>query len=260
MYYGGIDIGSAYCKCIIIDEEGIVAKALYPVEGNPQVISQKAVKDALAPQKLKVKHVKKFVTTGRNRKKFPLKNEEMTEVTCIAKGTYNLLPSVRTIIDIGAITNKAIKINEKGKVMEYVINDKCASGSGMFLELVAKALEMEVQDLGRNAAQSRNPLSITNQCTIFAESEVIYLVNEGKSEVDIAAGVCNSIAGNLYSLLKRVRMEKDITLTGGVANNGQIRRNLEERLNFELKTFPFDPSYVAAYGAALFAKEMEKKV
>jgi predicted CoA-substrate-specific enzyme activase len=256
MYFGGIDIGSAYAKCVILNGMDIVAKTVYPVEGDPKQVSESAVKGALAPLKVKPKQVKKFVVTGRNRKKFPYKNEVMTEVTCIAKGVHNLIPSVMTIIDLGAITNKAIKLNTKGKVMEYVINDKCASGSGMFLELVAKALEMGISDLGRQAALSKSPLAITNQCSIFAESEVIYLVNEGKAEIDIAAGVCNSIAGNVYSLLKRVRMEKDVALTGGVANNEQIQRNLEHRLGFELKHFSFDPAYVVAYGAALFASEI----
>ncbi|MHA1276712.1 MAG: acyl-CoA dehydratase activase [Candidatus Helarchaeota archaeon] len=256
MYFCGCDIGSAYCKCVILNNKEVAAKITYPIEGDPQRISEKAVKAALEPLRVKTKQVEKFIVTGRNRKKFPYKNEGMTEITCIAKGAYNLIPTIRTIIDLGAITNKAIKISAKGRVMEYVINDKCASGSGMFLELVSNALEMGVEDLGMQAALSTNPLSITNQCTIFAESEVIYLVNEGKNEVDIAAGVCNSIAGNIYSLLKRVRMEREVALTGGVANNEQIKRNLEGRLGFELVSFPFDPSYVAAYGAALFATEI----
>ncbi len=251
----GVDIGSSYGKCIILHDEKIVAQSLLSVEGNPQLSSRKLIMETLSSLKLNEKQVTKFVCTGRNRKKFPFINEEMTEIMCIAKGALNLIPSVRTIVDIGAITNKAIKINADGKVMEYVINDKCASGSGLFLELVAKALEMNIAEIGAKAALSTSPLSITNQCSIFAESEVIYLVNEGKNEVDIAAGICNAIAGNLYSLLLRVRMERDVALTGGVANNSQIRRNLETLLNRPIQTFPFDPSYVAAYGAALFARE-----
>jgi len=255
MYFAGVDIGSSYCKCVILNESEIEAKAINAIEGDPQRISTKMLKSILSSLKIKEKEVK-FIVTGRNRKKFPFKNEEKTEVLCIAKGSFDLLPSVRTMVDMGALTNKAIKINDNGKVMEYVINDKCASGSGMFLELVAKALEMDISELGENASLSKSPLTITSQCSIFGESEVIYLVNEGESELDITAGVCNSIGGQVYSLLKRIRMEEDVALVGGVANNSQIRRNLEQRLDLPLKQFQINPSYVAAYGAALYAKDL----
>ncbi|MHA1264400.1 MAG: acyl-CoA dehydratase activase [Candidatus Helarchaeota archaeon] len=256
----GVDIGSNYSKCVAINNGNeLIFTAIAPVGGNPQQVSKNLVKKVLQALKLKPKHVEPFVITGRNRKKFPFQNEERTEVTCIAKGIFMLDPSIRTIVDLGALTNKAIKINPHGRVMEYVINDRCASGSGMFLELVAKALELDIAELGHKAGLSSNPLSITNQCSIFAESEVIYLVNEGKNELDIAAGVCNSIGGNVYSLLKRVRMEKEISLVGGVANNRQIQQNLEQRLGMNLKMPSIDPFYVAAYGAALFANELGGK-
>jgi predicted CoA-substrate-specific enzyme activase len=254
MFAAGIDLGSSYCKYIILRDTEIVMKGIYPIEGDPQRISKKVMNEIFSSLKIKWNGIK-IVCTGRNRKKLPVKSPEMTEITCIAKGAYKLLPSIRTIVDVGALTNKIIKINAEGRVMDYVINDKCASGSGMFLELVAKALEMDISKLGEKASLSVNPLSISNQCSIFAESEVIYLVNEGKNESDIAAGVCNSIAGQIYSLLKRINMEADIALVGGVANNIQIKRNLEERLNLPLKQFAIDPFYITAYGAALFAAE-----
>ncbi len=257
MYSVGVDLGSSYCKCVVINDGEIKTKVINAIKGDPQSISKKIIKDILSSLKIKEKEIK-FVTTGRNRKKFPFKNEERTEVLCIAKGSYDLIPSIRTMVDMGALTNKAIKINDNGKVMEYVINDKCASGSGMFLELVAKALEMNISELGERATAAKNPLTITSQCSIFGESEVIYLVNEGKDELDIAAGVCNSIGGQVYSLLKRVRMEEDVALVGGVANNSQIRRNVEQRLEIPIKTFSINPSYVAAYGAALYATDLPK--
>jgi predicted CoA-substrate-specific enzyme activase len=255
MLAAGIDLGSSYCKYIVLRESEIVLKGIYPIEGDPQRISKKVVNEIFSSLKIKGNEIK-IVCTGRNRKKLAIKSQEMTEITCIAKGVYKLIPSIRTIVDVGALTNKIIKINAEGRVMDYVINDKCASGSGMFLELVAKALETDISKLGEKASLSNNPLSISNQCSIFAESEVIYLVNEGKNESDIAAGVCNSIAGQLYSLLKRINMEADIALVGGVAKNVQIRRNLEERLNLPLKQLSIDPFYITAYGAALFATEI----
>ena len=167
------------------------------------------------------------------------------------------MPSVRTIIDVGGFTNKAIKLNSDGKVMDYVINARCASGSGYFLELVSRALELkDISELTKIAQQSKNPLSITSNCSIFAESEVIYLVNEGKNDFDIAAGVCNSIASRLISLLKKLNYENDVVLTGGVAKITQIKLNLEERLDIKLKELPIDPIFIAAHGAAQHARQL----
>ena len=255
-YYVGIDMGSCYCKCVIIKDNNIEVKSINQIEGNPKEASKNVMNKALGTLNLKFKNIKNCVSIGRNRKKIPYKNKEESEIKCIAKGVIKLIPSIRTIVDLGSLTNKAIKLNSNGKVIDYVINDKCASGSGMFLELVAKALEMDITEVGKNAGKSENPLSITSQCSIFAESEVIYLVNEGENENDIAAGVSNSIASRTYSLLKRVNMEKEIILTGGVANNSQIRRKLEERLEFKLKNPSIDPIFIAAYGAALYASEI----
>jgi len=255
-YYVGLDVGSCYCKCIIINEGEIKVKSISLIESSPEIASKKVLNEALASLNLKMKKIKKIVSIGRNKKKVPFKNHGESEIKCIARGVKKVIPSVNTIVDLGALTNKAIKLDSKGKVLDYVINDKCASGSGMFLELVARALEMDIKELGKSATLSKNPLSITNQCSIFAESEVIYLVNEGKNDLDIAAGVSNSIASRIFTLLLKVKMEKDITLTGGVANNEQISKALEDRLQFKLKNFSIDPIYIGAYGAALFASEM----
>ncbi|MHA1144081.1 MAG: acyl-CoA dehydratase activase [Candidatus Helarchaeota archaeon] len=257
MFFAGIDAGSSYCKCIILKDGHIKSKSITIIEGNPARAAKLALNQALSPLKLKSRNLTGVVSTGRNRKKIKIKNEEMTEIMCISKGAHHLVPSLRTIVDLGSFTNKAIKINSKGKVMDYVINDRCASGSGYFLELVSKALEIDINELGEKALLSKNPLSITNNCSIFAESEVIYLINEGHDELDIAAGVCNSIASRLVSLLKKVNYENDITLTGGVGSNEGIRKNLEERLDIQLKEFPIEPIFIGAFGAALFSQELQ---
>ena len=255
-YFAGLDVGSCYCKCIVIASDKIVGKSIYPIEGSPIDASKKVINEAINPLGLKIKKLESIVSIGRNRKKIPFDTLEESEIKCIARGARGFVPTLKTIVDLGALTNKAIKLNSNGTVIDYVINDKCASGSGMFLELVAKALEMEtIEELGEKATQSTNPIAITSQCSIFAESEVIYLVNEGKNELDIAAGVSNSIANRIFSLLKRVQMEKDVILTGGVANNEQIKTKLEDRLQFKLKTLPINPIFIAAYGTALYAKE-----
>ena len=257
MYYAGIDAGSTYLKCIILDEYEIKANIIQPIEGNPTNAYKIALKKALSPLKLKEKNLKNIMTTGRNRQKILTEGKDVTEILSISKGIFTLIPSVRTIVDIGGFTNKAIKLNSSGKVMDYVINDRCASGSGYFLELVTKALELDnILKLSDIAQSSKNPLPITSNCSIFAESEVIYLVNEGKNDVDIAAGVCNSIASRLISLLKKLNYEDDVILTGGVANINQIKINLQKRLEIKLKEPPIDPIFVGAHGAARYAKEL----
>ncbi|MBD3229928.1 MAG: hypothetical protein GF329_17225 [Candidatus Lokiarchaeota archaeon] len=256
-YYVGLDAGSVYCKLVIIDEEkNIKAKLVKSIEGSPNNTSKQIFKEGLKDANIKKKHITKIISLGRNRKKIPYKTTQESEILMIASGATHFIPELKTIVDLGALTNKAIKLNDEGEVIDYVINDKCASGSGIFLELVSKALEMDsIDELGEKAALSKNPIAITSQCSIFAESEVIYLVNEGKDELDIAAGVSNSIANRIYSQLKRVQMEKEIALTGGVANNIQIKNRLEERLGFKLKDVPINPIYIAAFGAALSALE-----
>ncbi len=257
MYYAGIDAGSTYLKCVVLEEDVIKATIIQPIEGNPTNASKIALKKAFSSLGIKKKNIKNILTTGRNRKKISIERNDVTEILSISKGIFTLLPSVRTIIDIGGFTNKAIKLNSNGKVMDYVINDRCASGSGYFLELVTKALELNnISKLSEIAKQSKNPLPITSNCSIFAESEVIYLVNEGKNDTDIAAGVCNSIASRLISLLKKLNYEDDVVLTGGVANITQIKHNLQERLNITLKELPIDPIFIGAHGAAQFAREL----
>lgn len=257
MYFAGIDAGSTYCKCVILKDNNIVSSVIRPIEGNPAEAAKNALKEAVSSLNIKEKQLSKIVTTGRNRAKVNLKNEELTEIISISKGTFSLMSSVRTIVDVGGFTNKAIKLNADGKVMDYVINARCASGSGYFLELVSKALELkDISELTKIAQQSKNPLSITSNCSIFAESEVIYLVNEGKNDFDIAAGVCNSIASRLISLLKKLNYENDVVLTGGVAKITQIKLNLEERIDIKLKELPIDPIFIAAHGAAQKAREL----
>ncbi|MHA1230597.1 MAG: BadF/BadG/BcrA/BcrD ATPase family protein [Candidatus Helarchaeota archaeon] len=143
-YYVGLDVGSCYCKCVVIDDQKnneILSTAITSIEGSPKDASKKVVDAALSTSKIKLKNVSKIVSVGRNRKKVPFNNEEGSEIKCIAKGALKFIPSIRTVVDLGALTNKAIKINSKGRVIDYVVNDKCASGSGIFLELVAKALQ-----------------------------------------------------------------------------------------------------------------------
>lgn len=257
-YFAGVDSGSTYCKCVIVDDasDEIRGKGIERVEADVRATAKSAMEHALAEAGVKkAKRLKQIVVTGRNQKKVPFKKTDFPTMTCVGKGAFTMNPAVRTIIDVGGFTNKAVKLSDSGKVMEYVVNDRCASGSGYFLELVAKALETDVDHLGKMGLESSKPVSVTAQCSIFAESEVIYLINEGEEDTDVVAGVSRSIANRCFSILKRVKMEREIALTGGVANSESIRKFLEVRLGHETTTFPIDPIYMSAYGGALIARD-----
>lgn len=258
MFFAGIDSGSVNCKAVIINnDEEIIGTGIVPIQADPRNAAQIALYKALSVANIKKqKQISKIAAVGRNQKKIKFKNKQMSTVSSIARSVFKFNEDVRTIVDLGGFTNIAMKMNDKGKVMDYVVNDKCAAGSGFFLGQVSEALELDLGDLGRTALQSTNPIPITSQCSIFAESEVIYLVNEGKSDVDIAGGVCKSIERRIFSLLKRIKVEKEVVLTGGVANNEAIRHNIGESIGYPtIALDAIDPIYCAAHGGALLAKE-----
>jgi len=172
---------------------------------------------------------------------------------CLGAGVFALAPTVRTAIDTGSFTNKVIRLNNQGRITDYQTNDKCAAGAGMFLELVCKSLALSINEIGTIALSAQNPVPITSQCSIFAESEVIYLMNEGVSVPDIAAGACISVVGRLIPLVSKVGVERDIILTGGVGKNVKVIHALEKHLGVEFARYPLDPQFVSAFGAAKLA-------
>ncbi|MHA1378701.1 MAG: acyl-CoA dehydratase activase [Candidatus Helarchaeota archaeon] len=257
----GIDVGTSYAKSVIIDaNQKIINKILKNVEGNPRKIGEELYKEALKGSKLSKKDIGYVVGTGTNMKSIMKRkqkyiNEELPEITCIAKGIHELLPTVRTAIDVGALSNKAIKIGEDGSVKDYALNERCASGSGFFLETAMKALELTYEELSNDPfnVPKDNEITITSQCSIFGESEVIYLKNEDFDPIAIAAGINNSVAGRMLSIIKRVGIELDVIVTGGVAKNRHLLKKFEERLDgIKLKKIG-NPQFIGAFGAALFA-------
>ena len=176
----------------------------------------------------------------------------MTEISCHGRGAHYFNPKVRTILDIGGQDSKAIHLSEAGEVTDFVMNDKCAAGTGRFLEMIARTLEIDVDELGPVALRSTEDIEITSMCSVFAESEVISLIANNKEKADIANGVCRAIAGKAYSLLKRVGMEEIFMITGGVAKNPGVVRAVEEKIQSRLYICP-EPEIVGAAVAALYA-------
>lgn len=256
-YFVGLDVGSSFCKAIALNSDGIADKIITPLMGNPERATRYCLKELSKNLNSKPKKLSKAtLATGLNSDKVSIEDKE-SEVTCIGKGIYNLNPIINLIVDVGAFSMKALKLNEEGNVEEFLMNTKCAGGSGILLELVAEALELDVSDVADVAFKSKNPIQISSQCSIFAESEVISHKNEGADISDLLAGVCNSVAGRIYPMILRLdKTPNKIAFTGGVAKNKQVVHNLEERLDLKLVNLPLDPQYIPAYGAAVLMKHL----
>jgi len=257
-YFVGVDVGSTVCKAVAIGSNGnqIASKATLLVMGNPEKAANQSLKKISTFLKIKTKKLKNnAVATGQNGEKISITNKE-SEITCIGKGAYTLDPDIGVVVDVGSFSMKALKIDEDGKIKDFMMNTRCAAGSGILLELVGEGLELDVSEIADKAFESNNPISISSQCSIFAESEVISYKNEGANLADLLAGVCNSVAGRIYPLARMLDKEaQNIAFTGGVAKNEKVVQNLEERLNLKLIKLPIEPEYIAAYGAAIIARE-----
>jgi predicted CoA-substrate-specific enzyme activase len=195
------------------------------------------------------------VCTGYGRLNIPFAEENISEISCHAKGAHWLDPSVRTVVDIGGQDCKVISISEKGKVLDFKMNDRCAAGTGRFFEGMARALCCGLEGISSLDNQGEDPCIISNQCSVFAESEVVTLVNEGVDLRNIIAGINLSVASRLTSMARRVGVVDDVTLTGGCSKNDGLARALEEKLGITVKKLAQDPQLVGALGAAIFAAE-----
>ncbi|MHA1799050.1 MAG: acyl-CoA dehydratase activase [Candidatus Helarchaeota archaeon] len=258
-YYLGVDVGTSYVKTVLLNDDKIIVKTIDQVEGDPAGAGKKAIKNTAIKAGLKEKQIKRQVVgTGIGIYKCPFIKNQVTDMVAITKGIMKSHPTTRTIVDVGALSIKAISIvDESGKIKDYSLNDRCAGGSGMFLELVSKALEMSLDEISKKPLEINEFHHITSQCSIFGESEVIYLKNEGFDKIKIAGGVNDSVAGRTLSIIRRLSVNPDVVISGGVANNDHFVKCLKNRLGMELKKVE-DPSYVGAYGAALLAKEQHR--
>lgn len=253
MYVMGIDSGSTSTNAVIMDgERKIVASAVVRTGAKSGESAQKILGEILGKAGLAREEIAWIVSTGYGRVSIDFADENVTEISCHGRGAHYFNPKVRTILDIGGQDSKAIHLSEAGEVTDFVMNDKCAAGTGRFLEMIARTLEIDVDELGPVALQSTEDIEITSMCSVFAESEVISLIANNKEKADIANGVCRAIAGKAYSLLKRVGLEETFMMTGGVAKNPGVVRAVEEKIQSRLYICP-EPEIVGAAGAALYA-------
>ena len=255
MYVLGIDIGSTACKGVVMDEnKNIVASAVIP-SGTGTSGPRKLEAELTAACGIEKSEFSKIVATGYGRQQYEGADKQPSELSCHTKGVVFLIPGVRTIIDIGGQDAKAIKLNAKGKMDNFVMNDKCAAGTGRFLDVMAKVLETEISNLEKLDAAAEDPVSISNTCTIFAESDVISHLSANVSKEDIVAGIHNSVAKRVASLAKRIGIQDEVVMVGGVARNGGVVRAMGEALGKKV-VVPQQAQLTGAIGAALTALEL----
>lgn len=257
-YFGGCDSGSTYTKCVIIDETGkMAADVTLRSRINPVLSAKEALEQAAAqvPGLGGADGLTYLVGTGYGRNKVPFADENISEISCHAMGVHVADPSVRSIIDIGGQDVKGIAVDTDGTVLNFAMNDKCAAGTGRFFETMAKAFEMDLTEFSRLALGAKNVIPITSQCTVFAESEVISLVGEGKPMDEIAAGIELSVAKRCFVMSKKAGAVDRITLTGGCAKNDGLKAAIEKVLKLKVIGLPIDPQLIGALGAAEFARQ-----
>jgi predicted CoA-substrate-specific enzyme activase len=255
MIVAGCDVGSLTGKAVILKDGEILSSSIVPTTPKPEITAQNAMQEALTNANLSLDRIEFIVGTGYGRVKIPFAHSEISELTCHGKGAHSFISSIRTIIDVGGQDCKVIKVDKNGKILDFAMNDKCAAGTGRFLEVMAKTLELELEELGSISLESKNQAKITAQCSVFAETEVVSLMADGVEVSDIVAGIHDAIASRIMSLVYRVGLEEDLTITGGVAKNIGVVTYLEKRLGVTSKKLPIDPQIIGALGAALIAKE-----
>lgn len=257
IYTMGIDIGSTASKCIILcNGKEIVGKSLIDV-GAGTSGPDRAIQAVLSNANLTKEDLSFVMATGYGRKTMEIAHLEMSELSCHARGAYFQFPNVRTIIDIGGQDAKVLRLNDDGILENFLMNDKCAAGTGRFLDVMARVLEVTTGDLEKLSSQSQNPVTISSTCTVFAESEVISQLSNKTNKCDIIRGIHRSVASKVSALARRIGLKDEIVMTGGVAQNGGVLLALEEELGHKIYTSPL-AQYNGALGAALFAYQKVK--
>ena len=254
-YVAGIDSGSTSTDVVIMDlDKQIVSTVIIPTGGGANISAEQALKEALSKAGLSRSDISVIIKTGYGRDYISDGDESVTEITCHAKGAHFLSPRSRTVIDIGGQDSKAIRIDETGAVLNFVMNDKCAAGTGRFLEMMARALGITLKEISEIGLDWNEDITISSMCTVFAESEVVSLVAQNRALEDIVHGLNRSVASKVSALVKRVSPEEGYIMTGGVAKNPGVVQALEEKLGKKL--FICEHAQLCgALGAALFALE-----
>jgi benzoyl-CoA reductase subunit D len=257
MIAAGVDMGAKLIKIVILKDGEILSKAQELAGFEPLEAAQKALNKALAEAGLNESDIEAICATGAGRKSLPNANDSITEVNAAARGLAHTHPSVKTIIEVGAEEGRAIKSDGQGKVEDFAINEKCAAGAGSFTEAMSRALEVPLEEFGKISLESTKTIPMNAQCAVFAESEVVSLVHAKTPKHDIAKAVHDAIASRIVSMVRRVGINKDVALIGGMSYNPGFVDSLQRGLETDV-IVPKNAEYLGALGAALAASERGK--
>lgn len=258
--FAGVDVGSLTTKSVIVSNGTILGYSLIPTGINTEQNGLLALQKALDAAKLSRDDLKYIVATGYGRISAPYANKTVTEITCHARGAHYLHPETRTIIDMGGQDCKTIRVDEGGNVIDFAMNDKCAAGTGRFLEVIANVFKVKLEDLGSLSLNAKSIVPMSSTCTVFAESETVSLLARGENPENIIKGIHNAIAYRITGLFSRVGIHNDVFFSGGVAKNAGMRAALEDVLKAKIFVPQYDPQLVGALGAAVLAKNYGSKV
>ena len=251
----GIDVGSLSAEAVIFVDDNLEAYSLIRTGPDSAETAQSALKTVLEKTGIREQDIDYTVATGYGRVIVPFADRNITEISCHAKGAHYFHPAARTILDMGGQDCKAIRCDQNGKAVNFIMNDKCAAGTGRAMEVMASLLQIPLEEVGtRSLKAGGDPVKISNTCVIFAKSEVLSLMREGVPLNDILAGLCDSIAERVKTLVQRVGIEEDFVISGGISKNSGVVKRLEQKLDV-CAHIPGEPQIVGAVGAALFARD-----
>jgi len=262
MFTAGIDVGSTYTKAVILSDDGqLMGKAMVKTGFRLGEAAERAYRQALENAGLREEDVAYIVSTGYGRYQVPFRDTQVTDLTAHARGACFFFPNTRTVLDVGGQTMKAMRLDEKRKVKSFRLNDKCAAGTGAFLEKTARYMGYEIEEIGPLIATSKEPVPISGVCAVFAESEVINHVSQGAAPADIMHGAIVSLVDRSVQLMKRVRMEPEFTMVGGIMRFGTMVQVIREQLKADVNVPPGDlVQFTGAVGAAVLAHRRLQKL
>jgi len=259
MIVAGCDVGSLTAKAVIMKENDIIAAKIIRGEKTPQLSARAVMEDALKIAGLVLENINYCCSTGYGRHSNPFALMNMSEISCHAMGACWAEKSIRTVIDIGGQDCKVISLDHNGMVKDFIMNDKCAAGTGRSLEILSRNIGVPLEKLGHLSMKSWKPASITNKCSIFMELEVLQHLYKKRKVADIAAGINEAVAKRVFALCRSIPMQASVAITGGVSKNIGVVKNLEFLLDFKFKRLSVDPQIIGALGAAVFAhREVQK--
>lgn len=250
----GIDAGSAYCKAVVVHDNGSISHHVVASRGDFKGAASKAVEEALRKAGLELGDISSTIATGVGAEGVAPPTQQVPEISCQGKGILHSFPSARTIIDVGDQATRVIKVDEEGRPSYFVVSERCAAGSGRFLQIMARVLQVDISEIGPLSLRSENPVTFSTNCAVFAESEAISRIAEGASKEDLLAGIHDALAAKLTSMVERVGLESDCVVTGGGAIDVGLVKRLGDTIGVDLLV-PEEPQVTAALGAAIITQE-----